>query len=619
MEAQTAKYDAALKKSNAELNKFRKGTGSALTKMQKQFNAFGKAVLGFASVYVGARGLGAIVRNTIEAEKSFAQLEAAVKSTGGVAGFSAPQLAEMATALQRVSTFGDEAIQSMQAVLLTFTRVRGPEFKGAQQAILDISARLGTDLKSAALQVGKALNDPIAGLGSLSRAGIQFSNDQKKAIKALVDTGKTAEAQRIILKELETQFGGSARAARNTLGGALTALQNSFGDLLEAKTGVPGVTRAINSLVDVLNDPKTIQGFNNFLGFMAGAAEGAIDLALRFGDFVQKVDDFLQRDILSDLANMQDKLESGPSLLDRLTGLDEDQIRQNIARIQQLIRENFPEGMTASGQFAGGRSGPQNSRRNAARQLEAPIVPPDSEAVRKALDAVDQELRQSIQIRNDLIRSTSAIAVPTEFMQFQLEMTKTLIDQGQSALDELERGAAKAEAQFNGSVGEMSVFAEQAARNLQDAFADFLFDPFSDGLRGMLKGFSDILRRMIAEAAAAKIFEALGGIGGIGGFLGGLFGGSAPARARGGPVTKGKFYTVGEKGPELFAAGSTGRIIPNGGGGGMTVAPVYNIDARGATQELVRALPGILAENNRRIVESMQQAMSRSGMRAPVF
>jgi hypothetical protein len=199
MEAQTAKYDAALKKSNAELNKFRKGTGSALTKMQKQFSMFGKAVLGFAAVYVGARGLGAIVRNTIEAEKSFAQLEAAVKSTGGVAGFSAPQLAEMASALQKVSTFGDEAIQSMQAVLLTFTRVRGPEFKGAQQAILDISARLGTDLKSAALQVGKALNDPIAGLGSLSRAGIQFSNDQKKAIKALVDTGKVAEAQGIIL------------------------------------------------------------------------------------------------------------------------------------------------------------------------------------------------------------------------------------------------------------------------------------------------------------------------------------------------------------------------------------------------------------------------------------
>src|SRR5690606_22239301 len=69
---------------------------------------------------------------------------------------------------------------------------------------------------------------------------------------------------------------------------------------------------------------------------------------------------------------------------------------------------------------------------------------------------------------------------------------------------------------------ELTVFAEQAARNMQTAFADFLFDPFSDGLKGMLKGFIDVIRRMVAEVAAAKIFGSMGGAEGVGNFLTGL-------------------------------------------------------------------------------------------------
>ncbi|CAB4169938.1 Bacteriophage lambda, GpH, tail tape measure, N-terminal [uncultured Caudovirales phage] len=60
------------------------------------------------------------------------------------------------------------------------------------------------------------------------------------------------------------------------------------------------------------------------------------------------------------------------------------------------------------------------------------------------------------------------------------------------------------------ALNKQTEFSLQAARNMQSAFADFLFDPFKGGLRGMVKGFSDTIRRMIAEAAAAKIFEKLG-------------------------------------------------------------------------------------------------------------
>ncbi|MDD5049616.1 MAG: phage tail tape measure C-terminal domain-containing protein, partial [Methanoregulaceae archaeon] len=126
---------------------------------------------------------------------------------------------------------------------------------------LDVATALKTDLKSAALQVGKALNDPVLGMTALSRSGIQFSEAQKEVVKELVKTGDTVGAQKIILKELETQFGGSAEAARNTLGGALASLKNAFGDLLEGDGkggGVKGTTAAIEDLTKLMSDPSTV-------------------------------------------------------------------------------------------------------------------------------------------------------------------------------------------------------------------------------------------------------------------------------------------------------------------------------------------------------------------------
>jgi len=136
---------------------------------------------------------------------------------------------------------------------------------------------------------------------------------------------------------------------------------------------------------------------------------------------------------------------------------------------------------------------------------------------------------------------------------------------------------------------EMDVFAETAARNIQSAFADFLFDPFKDGLDGMLQGFADMMQRMIAEAIAANlvksIFGAAGGGEGSGllgglfsadGLLGGLFGGG---KAIGGDVSPSQMYMVGEKGPELFVPRTAGSIVPNNklSGGGMSVTNVFHV------------------------------------------
>ncbi|WP_414486056.1 hypothetical protein [Stenotrophomonas maltophilia] len=120
-----------------------------------------------------------------------------------------------------------------------------------------------------------------------------------------------------------------------------------------------------------------------------------------------------------------------------------------------------------------------------------------------------------------------------------------------------------------------TAYADQAARNMQDAFADFLFDPFSEGLGGMASNFAKTLQKMAAQVAASKIFELVGswanGYSGGGSSwinaIGRAIGGSSGGRAGGGPVAAGSMYRVGEGGrPELFDQGGKTYLIPGDAG-----------------------------------------------------
>ncbi len=168
-----------------------------------------------------------------EQEKAIAQVEAGLKSTGNAVGFTSEKLQAMAADLQSNTLFGDEVIlKDATAQLLTFTNITDENFARTQEAALDLATRLDGDLKGASIQLGKALNDPVANLSALSRSGIQFSEDQKAVIKSMAETGDLAGAQTIILDELNKQYGGSAKAAAEADGG-FTQLANTFGDIQE--------------------------------------------------------------------------------------------------------------------------------------------------------------------------------------------------------------------------------------------------------------------------------------------------------------------------------------------------------------------------------------------------
>lgn len=155
-----------------------------------------------------------LLQGSQDAAAAAAQVEAALTSMGGASGKTAEQLSKTAEELRNLTGVDDdEILTKVTANLLTFGNVAGDVFDRAQRSILDISARMGGDLQSATMMVGKALNDPIKGLAALRRVGIQFTEQQEEQIKAMQGVGDTAGAQAIMLGELERQFGGAAEAA----------------------------------------------------------------------------------------------------------------------------------------------------------------------------------------------------------------------------------------------------------------------------------------------------------------------------------------------------------------------------------------------------------------------
>lgn len=200
----------------------------------------GTAALGAAKAAFGflKNEITASIKEAGEYQRIDAQLAAALKSTGGAVGFTKDQLTQYAEKLSGLTAIDDDAIKSAQAMLVTFTNLRGEAFNGATQAVLDMATAMNgggvpsiEQLRATALQVGKALNNPIDGLTALTRAGVTFTEQQKKQIETMVKAGNVLGAQKIALDELSKEFGGSASAAAKTFEGRMAKLGNAFGDV----------------------------------------------------------------------------------------------------------------------------------------------------------------------------------------------------------------------------------------------------------------------------------------------------------------------------------------------------------------------------------------------------
>src|SRR3990167_5858648 len=184
-----------------------KGIGQESEGLGSKLATLGKVAAVGAGVGIAALGgfLATSVKEAMESQKVTRQLEEVLRSTGQAAGFTKDQMLAMAASFQKETAFSDEAVLSAENLLLTFTQIKGPVFEQATEAVLNMSTALGQDLQSSAIQVGKALNDPVAGVTALRRVGVQLTDQQEEMIKTMVAAGDVMGAQKVILGELATE------------------------------------------------------------------------------------------------------------------------------------------------------------------------------------------------------------------------------------------------------------------------------------------------------------------------------------------------------------------------------------------------------------------------------
>lgn len=171
-----------------------------------------------------------------------AQTEAVLKSTGDAANVTASHIKDLGVALMNKSGIDDQVIRSGENVLATFQDVRNEAGKGrdifdqATRAALDLSVATGRDLTSANKTVGRALNDPIKGLASLTRLGIKFTDQEKAQMQTMVDHNNIIGAQQVILAKLNTAYGGSADIS-GTVAGKMAIAREQFKNTAETLVG----------------------------------------------------------------------------------------------------------------------------------------------------------------------------------------------------------------------------------------------------------------------------------------------------------------------------------------------------------------------------------------------
>jgi hypothetical protein len=281
------KQSAALSGLNAKLTNTNAQMTKANAKTRSLSKGFGGLQIAFAGVVAVAgtfRLLGQSVKAWDKQERSVAQVRAGIIATNNAANKTLEQLKREASDLQNNTLFGDEEILAgATAQLLTFTNIANDEFSRTQKVILDVATRLAAasdgavDLKSVSIQLGKALNDPVKNLSALSKSGIQFTDSQKNMIKSLWEAGEQAEAQRLILAELEKQYGGSAEAAAAAGIGPVKQLKNTLGDLTELAGGAIG---------GILN--KSAKGLKGWIDENSIRIQAFFDKIGRFFDNIAK-------------------------------------------------------------------------------------------------------------------------------------------------------------------------------------------------------------------------------------------------------------------------------------------------------------------------------------------
>ncbi|MFZ7132246.1 MAG: hypothetical protein ACOWWR_07805 [Eubacteriales bacterium] len=236
VEAETAKARAELQKINASIDKMKQSQEKA----NKTFDNFLKGGKFLIVAKMATDAIQKIVKVSKELidiykvqEQAEMKLRNAIRASGREADISAEYLIKLAGEYQNLTTYGDEALISAQALMLSYKNIGQDVFPRALKAAMDMSSALDKDLTDSVKKVGEAVENPVKNFGALKEAGIDIDEQKVRLIKTLVAENKQWQAQELILKEIEGRYGGLSEAIAKTTTGKLSQLSNTYGDIKE--------------------------------------------------------------------------------------------------------------------------------------------------------------------------------------------------------------------------------------------------------------------------------------------------------------------------------------------------------------------------------------------------
>lgn len=273
-----------------ELSPKLKGVQGKMGQLGKAAGRAGKAI----SVGLGAGaavGIGITFKAVRSGLDSLAELEsattsvdAAIKQMGLTGKVTSTQIATWANEIEASvgAAFDDKAITAAATNLIRYGKVTTDNLRPALVVMTDLAVKTGS-VESASALLGKAMADPTKAAGKLARVGIILTKQQQKQIKAMVDAGDAAGAQKVLLDALTGATKGAAAASQGPYQRSIATLQDAWEDATKALAVgfLPILEEVRDMLTTELAKPSTLArirefgeglagGFRSLVGFVKG-------------------------------------------------------------------------------------------------------------------------------------------------------------------------------------------------------------------------------------------------------------------------------------------------------------------------------------------------------------
>jgi hypothetical protein len=540
----------AFNKLNKSASDTARGTGAA----KDAFAALGVSVVDANGKIKSSDAL------LLDVAESFSKFEnGAAKSAAAQAIFG-----ESGARLLPLLNQGREGIGAMTAEADLLGIVLTDSAGKAAEAFNDDLTRLGkiTDgvvlkLVSGALPALNKLTEVLIGSGSAATSAA----DDFSAIDAIskilaISVNVVANQISALGETVAGVFGGFGQLLSGNFDAGLTRITEGFGAIPR------GIQESITEGLEIWN--ASAADFEAAGGATGAAATEGLRKELRFGDVAK-----------------EQTTKAAAAVRDSITPM-----------IQALQEQAATLGMTGTEvalyriEMEGANAAQLAVAASAAGVIDA--YERQAEAAAAAAAAESERIGTLESLQNKHIGIITGVDAATRELMQTHEELETLLGAGRISADEYAAAMGRLGETSREGLFDVAEFGKEAARSLQSSFADFLFDPFSQGLDGMLKGFGQVLQRMIAEAVAADLLGRItGGGGGGGGGIGAALTGVGKFFGflnNGGTVPHGQFAIAGENGPELVFGGSqvvstreTAQMMQGGGTTiNVSIAPQNN-------------------------------------------